>query len=471
MSLAGFSFLTFLAFAYLTWRFLVRGEGPRKVWLLFLSYAFYCTWDARFALVLAGITVAQWWFGGRIHSAPTSLARRAWLGTSVVVALGCLGYFKYSAFFVEGLRTFLVNLGLGSIAPAAHLVAPLGISFFTFQSLTYTIDLYRGLERPARLLDFSLFIAFFPHIAAGPIGRARFLIPQFERRNDDRAGLDAEAVYLLARGLVKKVAIADVLSAQFVTPALASPGAWSSTFLLLAVLAYSFQIYMDLSGYTDLARGSARVFGYDLQVNFDRPYLARTVSNFWQRWHISMSGFFREYLFWSLGGSRRGNVYVNLMLTFVAIGLWHGAGLNFLVYGMLHGGAVCLERVVRGWRRKRGRPTLELPSGLAVCGIAYTFIFVALARILFISPDFESAFQYLRMIASSTANGFAAGPQGCLTLVVAIALHFVPRQFETRLKQRFFAWNPILVAASTTALIYALVVLGASARPFVYFQF
>jgi D-alanyl-lipoteichoic acid acyltransferase DltB (MBOAT superfamily) len=340
MTLASAQFLAFLTLVYLLWRYVARGDSARKWLLLGASYVFYATWDARFLLFLLAITVFQWVIGAGIAGEVDLRRRRLWLAASLVLSLGLLAYCKYVGFFVNELSALLSALGLGNMGPIGRAIVPIGISFYTFQSLT-SIDIYRGQAQPTRSLrDFALFIAFFGHVTAGPISRARLLIPQLTSGPAVAPSLDAQAVFLIARGLVKKLAIADVLAAEFVSPAFSAPGDWSSAFLVLAVVAYSFQIYMDVSGYTDLARGAGRCFGYDLAINFDRPYLARTVSNFWQRWHISMSSFFRDYLYFGIGGSRRGNVYLNLMLTFLAIGLWHGAGWNFLAYGALRLGDV-----------------------------------------------------------------------------------------------------------------------------------
>lgn len=471
MSIGGIEFLTFITATYLVWRYVLRHDDARRNWLLLASYYFYCTFDLRFALVLLATTVAQWLIGARIFAADTQTTRRAWLWVSLGVGLGTLGYFKYAGFFVESLNALLESLGLAASASVLELAAPIGISFYTFQSLTYTIDIYRRKEIPTRnLRNFALFIAFFPHVTAGPIARARLLIPQIEA--PQRAGaLDPQAVFLIARGLAKKIAIADVLAAQFVTPAFASPDQWASWFLALAVIAYSFQIYMDLSGYTDIARGAARCFGYDLQVNFDRPYLARTVSNFWQRWHISMSSFFREYLYWSLGGSRQGIVYVNLIVTFVAIGLWHGAGWNFVLYGLLHGSVVCVERMRRLSRRRRGLPDNDESFSGQLIGLTYTFVFVAFARILFVESDLAGATGYVRNLWLSQGTGAAAGMQGYATLAAAIALHILPRTWEQSIANRAFRMHPALQGCAIAILAYTLVALASESRPFVYFQF
>jgi D-alanyl-lipoteichoic acid acyltransferase DltB (MBOAT superfamily) len=412
----------------------------------------------------------QWWLGRRIDASPSDSGRKAWLRLSVVYGLGTLAYYKYTGFFVEELQGLLDLIGANaSTLGVASIVAPVGISFYTFQSLSYTIDIRHRRGKPTDLVSLALFLGFFASVTSGPISRAKLLVPQIEASDRDTHRLPPEAVFLLLRGLVKKVAFADVLAAHFVDPAFADPEAWSGAFLLVAIVAYSLQIYMDLSGYTDMARGAARCFGYDLAVNFNRPYLARTVSNFWQRWHISMSGFFREYLYYALGGSKDGNVYLNLMLTFVAIGIWHGAGWNFVVYGLLHGSAVCFER----WRRKGRADGATAGDGIlaAATGILTTFAFVTVVRILFVSDDLGSAAHYVQTMVLSPGAGGAAGPQGYVTLLVAILLHFVPLTAEGRAREAFLRLPTVVQAAMICGLVYALVVLASTPRPFVYLQF
>ena len=472
MSPTSAEFLIFTALVYALWRLAPVGDGGRKWILLLASYVFYGSWDVRFLSVLLGITGAQWLIGQRIHDATTQVARRRWLQLSLLVGLGCLGYFKYAGFFLAGLAQPFAALGWEQPSLLLSIGIPIGISFYVFQSLTYTVDIYRQRLAPTpNLRNFALFIAFFPHITSGPIARARLLLPQFEQHNEVRPSVPAIAVFLIARGFIKKVAIADPLAAHFVNPAFHSPDLWASWFLWLAVFAYSFQIYMDLSGYTDIVRGIARLFGYELQENFQRPYLARTVSAFWQRWHISMSSFFREYLFWATGGSKHGNVFVNLMITFVAIGLWHGAGWNFVMYGFLHGALVCIERVQREKRRAQGLPELAAGHGAWLFGWLYTFLFVVLARILFVASDLGSAGHYVEAMFGSSAVASAAGPQGYVTLALAVLLHVLPVEWEAQTARRLFSLPPLLVGGGLAAMVFMLIALAAESRPFVYFQF
>jgi alginate O-acetyltransferase complex protein AlgI len=472
MTLASFAFVLFLLATYLVWRYGARTPRSRRLLLLAASYVFYCTWDVRFALVLAFTTLVQWWLGHRIDATPSDAGRKAWLRLSVAYGLGTLAYFKYMGFFVEELRGLLELIGANpSTFGVASIVAPVGISFYTFQSLSYTIDIRHRREKPADLASFALFLGFFASVTSGPISRARMLVPQIEASDRDTDRLPPDAVFLILRGFVKKIAFADVLAAHFVDPAFANPDAWSSRFLMVSIVAYSLQIYMDLSGYTDMARGAARCFGYDLAVNFNRPYLARTVSNFWQRWHMSMSGFFRDYFYFALGGSKRGNVYLNLLLTFVGIGIWHGAGWNFVVYGFLQGSAVCFERWRRESRKARRLPAVRDGVLAAATGILTTFAFVTFVRVLFVSDDLGSAVHYVQAMFVSSGSAGAAGLQGYVTLLVAIVLHFVPTSWESLVCERFLLLPSLVQAALMCGLVYFLIVLAAAPRPFVYFRF
>jgi alginate O-acetyltransferase complex protein AlgI len=472
VSPAGFQFVTFTIVVYLIWRFLLSSAGSRRNFLLLASYYFYGTFDVRFAVVLALVTIVQWAIGGRIFAARSHASKQRWLCLSVGAGMACLGYFKYAGFFLDSFTEMLQGFGASTYDPLLSLAAPIGISFYTFQSLTYTIDIYRGNEKPTdSLRDFALFIALFSHVTAGPIARARHLLPQISSPQPRSTSLDSEAVFLIARGLLKKTAIADVLASNFVTPAFASPEQWSSGFLFTAVIAYSFQIYMDLSAYTDIARGTARCFGYDLAINFDRPYLAQSVSSFWQRWHISMSSFFREYLYWSIGGSRHGNVYTNLLITFVAIGLWHGAGWNFVLYGVLHGSVVCLERLRRSRRRSMGLTQAGQSRFSRLTGLIYTFLFVAFARIVFVEPDWGGAVDYVKALMLSPGYGGAAAVQGYVTLLVAIALHWLPSEIQVRAKDLFFSQHVVVQGFLSAGFVLSLIALGNEPRPFVYFQF
>jgi D-alanyl-lipoteichoic acid acyltransferase DltB (MBOAT superfamily) len=321
----------------------------RNILLLLASYLFYAAWDYRFLSLLWLSTGVDFLVGLRLASTPDPRRRRAWLVLSLVVNLGVLGFFKYAGFFAEGLVALLDPAGIRLAPWALEVVLPVGISFYTFQSLSYTIDVYRGRLAVERSLSrFALYVAFFPQLVAGPIERATRLLPQIGQLH--RAGIDqiASGAWLCLWGLFKKVVIADNVG---VLPdaVFADPGLASGPEVLVATYAFSIQIYCDFSGYTDIARGSARLLGFDLMRNFDTPYLSRSMQEFWRRWHISLSTWLRDYLYIPLGGSRLGarRTYVNLGITMLLGGLWHGANWTFLLWGTFHGALLAIER---GWK-------------------------------------------------------------------------------------------------------------------------
>jgi len=451
-----------------------RHFDGRKNLLLAASYYFYMAWDWRFCALLAAVTLLQYTVALRIAGARSRRGRNAWLALALAASLGMLAYFKYANFFVQSAAALLLALGVQAHPGLLQVVVPVGISFYTFQGLSYVVDVHRGqLEPTSNLRDFALFIAFFPTVLAGPITRGSQLLPQLARQQTVPGPEVERALWLVARGFVKKVLFSDVLAAEWVDPAFENPEACSPLFLLAALCAYSFQIYMDISGYTDIARGAALLCGLRLPENFDRPYRAHSVSNFWQRWHISMSSFFRDYLFIGLGGSRHGNVYRNLLFTFLAIGLWHGGGWNFLLYGLLHGTLVCIER----WRRKRreaaGLPPAEASTGLrAAWQIAGVFLFVSLTRVLFRAPDLDGAARYVAALSRVEHTTTPVHPLGLVMLVLAALLHWaVPRELPERLVERLCRWPVAAQAALLTLVFYLNIVFSSSQAPFVYFKF
>jgi alginate O-acetyltransferase complex protein AlgI len=474
MSFQSLHFFVLLTAVILLNHRLAGHAGLRKNMLLFASYYFYLCWDWRFAMLLIFVTLVNFVAGAGIATARHPGGRRLWMGVAVAGSLGVLAYFKYANFFIESIAGFARSLGFEADLPLLQVVLPIGISFFTFQSLTYPLDIYRGTQQPTRSLrDFALFVAFFPTLLSGPITRANHFLPQLTRPFVPRDDAYREGFLLMVRGFVKKVAFADVLAVHLVNPAFAAPSEYSTLFLVLAVYAYSFQIYMDLSGYTDIVRGAAKMLGFDLIENFDRPYLASSVSNFWQRWHISMSGFFRDYLYYGVGGSRHGNVYLNLYITFLAIGFWHGAGWNFLLYGFLHGSLVAFERWLRTARTARGVVPLPLARPVWTQGllIVAVFHFVAFSRVLFRAPDLEQAGQYLLQILVSPVGVAGLPALGLAALGAAALLHLLPRDAYVSCGQRFMRLPAPAQAAVLAGIFYGLVALSPGAAGFIYFQF
>ena len=324
--------------AFLLLHFLLRGSLAGRNWLIVgASYFFYGWWDWRFLSLLLLSSLVDF-FVGQALAAGKPENRRRWLGLSLGVNLGVLGFFKYFDFFSESVAGGLEALGFEASLPLLGVVLPVGISFYTFQSLGYTIDVYRGRLRPTRDLGaFLAYISFFPQLVAGPIERATNLLPQFtSTRPITKDRLEA-GVWLILWGLFKKVVIADNLA--YLVDLVYGDGAAAGPIVLLATVAFGFQIYCDFSGYSDIARGVASLLGVQLMVNFNLPYFATSPSDFWRRWHISLSTWFRDYLYIPLGGNRcsAARYRFNLLLTMLLAGLWHGAGWNFLLWGLWHG--------------------------------------------------------------------------------------------------------------------------------------
>ncbi len=473
MNFLSLHFLLFLTTLVVLCGVLWRHFDARKNLLLVASWYFYMCWDWRYAGLLLATTLLHYGVALAIAREPRLLQRRLWLALSVAAGIGALGYYKYAGFFLDGATALLRGIGLDVQPPVLEVALPIGISFYTFQALSYVIDVYRG-QTPAtrQLRDFALFVAFFPTVLAGPITRAGQLLPQFTRQMTVPGTEVESATGLVIRGFIKKVVFADVLAASFVEPAFADPAACSPLFLFLAINAFSFQVYMDVSAYTDIARGAAALCGFRLPQNFDHPYAARTVSNFWQRWHISMSSFFRDYVFISLGGSRHGNVYVNLMVTFLAIGLWHGGGWNFLLYGALHGTAVCLERA---WRQRRQAPgdAARPDAGRlrAALQILLVFQFVTFTRILFRAPDLASAGAYLAAMTNWDQTHTPVSAPGLVVLALAALLHWGFPTARDNALERFRRLAAPLQAMALVLIVYVTVAFGANQSPFVYFKF
>ncbi|MBF9237423.1 MBOAT family protein [Hymenobacter sp. BT683] len=410
---------------------LYYGLAPRwrGALLLLASYYFYMSWRAAYALLLLATTLVDYYSGYRMSQLPTKQARRPYLYLSLISNLGTLFVFKYFNFFRDTAVQLAEALHLPATAvPAFGLLLPVGVSFYTFQSVGYIIDVYQGrLEAERNFGRFALFVAFFPQLVAGPIERGGHMLPQFKRTHRFDYARVVSGLRLMAWGLFKKVVVADRL-ALFVNPVFNNPREHpEGLVLVLATLAFTFQIYGDFSGYTDMARGAARVLGFDFNLNFRQPYLSASVPEFWRRWHISLSSWFRDYVYIPLGGSRvaPARAYGNLLAVFLISGLWHGANWTFLVWGGLHG----LYLVVSTWA-KPARERLAQLTGLAahpslrqVLGVVITFVLVAYAWIFFRANSLSDAV----FISQRLGNGWAAlDGQKVATLLLDFSQHYRP---------------------------------------------
>lgn len=460
-------FLVFFAVVFtLYWS--VRSDTARKAVLLIASYVFYAAWDYRFTFLIMFSTVVDYTVARLIEAEPNPVRRRRLLLVSLCMNLGVLGFFKYFNFFAESTVQFLAVFGLRANWTMLHILLPVGVSFFTFQSLSYTIEVYRGrLKARKSLFDLALFIAFFPQLISGPIVRAYDFLPQFDssRRFDMVRARLCLTLFLI--GFVKKACISDNI-APSVDAVFAAPAAYDGPSVVAAVLLYAAQIYCDFSGYTDMAIGLAGLFGYNLTENFRWPYFSASIAEFWRRWHISLSTWLRDYLYVPLGGNRGSKLftYRNLMLTMVLGGLWHGASYNFVIWGFLHGLALVAYREWEAFRSRFSLGALSRPLAVLM-----TFWWVGLAWVFFRAQDLPSALGIARsFITWRSAGALSLGWEPFAVFGVLAALHFTFSRLDlAKAAERI----PRLVypVAWGAALAIALGLMPVGQRPFIYFQF
>ena len=454
---------------------------PRIVLLLGMSYGFYAAWNWRYLPLIFGSSTVDFFLARKIASEDDKARRKAWLLVTVALNLGFLGFFKYWNFGLENVRLLYSAVsGVPLAAPSDALkvlLPPVGISFFTFESMSYVIDVYRG-DLPAHrsYLRYLLFVSFFPHLVAGPIVRPRDLLPQLERTPSLTNEAGAEALFLVATGLVKKVVFADQLAIHLVDRVFERPENFSALEVLSGVYGYAIQIYCDFSGYTDIAIGSALLLGIRFPLNFAAPYTATNLADFWRKWHISLSTWLRDYLYIPLGGNRGSNLstYRNLMLTMVLGGLWHGASWTFVFWGFLHGLGLSVTRAFERYMSAgdAGKPLENqrlLPRPL---GVFLTFHYVCLAWVFFRAPTFGVALRVLRQIATFTTFHPNLPAVVVGLLVVGFLMHQSPSAVDTRVRAGFSR----LPAIAQGALLFVVAVLlheaaSVKAVPFVYFQF
>jgi D-alanyl-lipoteichoic acid acyltransferase DltB (MBOAT superfamily) len=405
--------LFFLPVLLISWRIHDR-HVTNKVFLTAASYAFYAAWDWRFCGLLFLSSCTNHGLARAVHDRPGRAG--GWIVSLGVAAnLATLGYFKYWGFFATQADSLLASAGLPSLVPLIDVVLPVGVSFFTFHGISYLVDVRRGLIPPARsLLDVLLYVSFFPHLVAGPIVRASYFLPQLERPTDPRDVRLTAALALVVGGLIKKVLLADVLATDLADPAFLDPSSHGSLDLWAGMYAYAAQIFCDFSAYTDIATGVAAMFGFRFPANFNQPYRSTSPSDFWTRWHISLSSWLRDYLYIPLGGNRHGKIRTcfNLGATMLLGGLWHGANWTFVVWGALHGAALVAARVV----------PIRMPSWLAWF---LNFHLVCLAWIPFRSPDLATAWAYFQGLFSAPGQFTGTG------LAVAAALVTLVMQFAS----------------------------------------
>lgn len=473
-------FVWFFLVVFVGFWTLVRFPMARVIWLLMASYAFYASWNPELVALIVFSTLLDYTAGKRIYEATTLRSRKLWLTVSLVGNLGLLGFFKYTSFMLESLNEAATIFGTTGRIPVPEIILPVGISFFTFQTMSYTIDIYRGRLRAVdNPLHFALFVAFFPQLVAGPIVRASDFLPQLlapPRFSNREQGF---GLFLVCVGLFKKVAIANVLAINLVDRVWENPSLYSSLEVLAAMHAYALQIYCDFSGYSDVAIGLALMLGFRLPENFNRPYISSNLAEFWRRWHISLSTWLRDYLYIPLGGNRSSewNTYRNLFITMLLGGLWHGASWNFVLWGAMHGSAL---GVVRWWQRRRAaksEPGAKTTQGETswqrrLLSTFVTFQFVNLAWVLFRAPDFASAMRFLGRLTEFSTYTPNLGRAVVAAMLVGAAMHFSPQRWRIDLSERFMRLPAVAQAAALVVLAVTLQqIKGSDVVPFIYFQF
>jgi D-alanyl-lipoteichoic acid acyltransferase DltB (MBOAT superfamily) len=469
-------FAIFLPLVFLLyWGGVYRKAASRSAFLLVVSYIFYGWWDWRFLILIALSSGLDFYIAQRISASDNEKHRRSWLTLSIGFNIGVLGFFKYANFFIDSFVSAFTLLGADLSPWSLQLILPVGISFYTFQTLSYTIDVYRKkIKATDDWLSFFAYVSFFPQLVAGPIERASSLLPQFATAKNVDLPLIRSGLHLMLWGFFKKLVVADNCG-YWVDIIFAEPASHSSVVLLLGIVLFAFQIYGDFSGYSDIAIGIGRLFGFQLRRNFAYPYFSRDVAEFWRRWHISLSSWFRDYLYIPLGGSRgsRKQQVRNVLLVFLISGFWHGASWTFVIWGLIHA-TLFLPLILLGRNRRymgtaaQGRFLPGIREGMA---ILYTFTLVGITWVFFRSDSVAGAFLYFQHLFPFTHFGLVLGMLFPLMAIgVLLSLEWMSREEEILFlflaKQTWVRWSAYWV-------IGLAILLFSPSEPsvFIYFQF
>ncbi|ACV75348.1 MAG: MBOAT family O-acyltransferase [Zymomonas mobilis] len=440
----------------------------RKIALLIASWFFYGWWDWRFVALLILSAVFNWAMAAWL-SCYEGKARKRIMIAGIIGNVSILAFFKYYAFLLNQIAAFCGLLGYAPHLPFMEIVLPVGVSFFTFQGMSYLVDVEKRKVPPASLGDILLLMSFFPHLVAGPIVRASELLPQFKAVPPFEKSKISMALLLIVWGLFKKAVVASEISTQLVDPVFFDPSSHSSLELVMAAYGYAAQIYCDFSAYSDMAIGLAALLGYRFPVNFNQPYRAASLQDFWRRWHISLSSWLRDYVYigW-LGGNRCGafRTYLNLFITMLIGGLWHGANMTFVIWGALHGGVLACERF---WSRIKPASWPSLPVWIRTI---FTFHIVVVGWIFFRADSFSSAIQYLKNITQGSWSAGQVTPLMVMLVLFGLVIHFLPRQGLTHLALRIKNWPSWSVGIAIAVLILIIDAMRyEGVAPFIYYQF
>jgi len=447
----------------------------RRYWLIAAGGVFYGLWDLRFLALLTGMVVLTW-ATGRLMARASPRNQRLLLAGGVTADLLLLGFFKYYGFFVTSLSGALADLGLHVRLPLLQIAVPVGVSFYTFQAISYLIEVRRQRVAAAPLLDVATWLSFFPTITSGPIVRASEFLPQLDKTPELTRPDLSRAYLLIARGLLKKLAFASFFASAITDKTFASPQGFSSLTLLIAIYAYAAQIYCDFSGYTDMAIGISLLLGLRLPENFNRPYTANSVQDFWSRWHMTLSRWLRDYLFAPLThrfGRRPGGAYASIVVVMLLAGLWHGAAWGFVIFGGVHGTAMALERWRRVHRRKHGRPPPQRTWARQAIGRLITFHVVCVGWVFFATPSLTTAGDMLRGVVTNWHT-----PTTLITplLILGIVAVLVAQYVPGRLYEWVTTWarelNPVAQGAAFTAAMVPILAMAPTTVPaFIYYRF
>ncbi|MGD0882772.1 MAG: MBOAT family protein [Acidimicrobiales bacterium] len=466
-------FAIFFAVVYTVQWLLVPYAGPWKVFMVLASYVFYAWWDWRFIFLLAASTAIAF-AGGRLIHPAAGTRRRIAMWTSVGLLLGLLAWFKYYGFVAVNVDNAAHAVGLGRPIPLLTVTLPVGISFFTFMAISYVVDIYRGVLRPARGIDVTVYLSFFPHLIAGPIVRGTELLPQI-RTMRDRDGVHyVEAFWLIAAGLAKKVVLSSYLSTYVVDPVFADPRQHSALEVLFAIWGYAVQIYADFSGYTDIAIGLALLMGFRFPVNFKRPYTAVGLQDFWRRWHITLSFWLRDYLYIPLGGNRgtEQRIAANIMITMLLGGLWHGASWTFVFWGGYHGVGQVIGRQRRKARIAKGLPPEPVGRARVAWARFVTFQVVCLGWLFFRAVTLGNAFDMLGRLVNGWGSSPLVTPLAVLAIAAGIASQYLPDDWLSAVLRFFAARRPVVQGALLGLVLLAITTFGpAGVAPFIYYRF
>ncbi len=500
-------FWLFFSVLFAGYLFVYRRDRLRILYLMCFSLFFYYKSGGYFFFLLLFSTVVDYTIGNWIYRSQTKWKKISFVVLNVTINLGILIFFKYSYFIVDninlifhthfqaynylaGLFNAIGNpLSLNYHLDTAKILLPAGISFFTFQTISYSVDIYREKIKPAKnILDYGFFVTFFPQLVSGPIVRAIEFVPQIHRKYSLTKEEFSGAIFLIINGLMKKVLISDYISG-FVDRIFASPGSFSGFENLMAVYGYSIQIYCDFSGYTDIAIGVALLLGFHLPLNFNSPYKSNSTTDFWRRWHISLSRWLRDYLYIPLGGNRKGKIrqYINLMITMLLGGLWHGASVVFIIWGGLHGIGLAVHKLWADmWKRVRGiendseanqTPVFRFFDKIwNIISVIITFHFVAFCWIFFRSRTLDDAKEVLNRIF----NNFQSKMVGQMiqgygnifaVIIIGYAIHFLPLSFKNAYKNAFNRTPLVVKAVIVAGVVIFLYQFATAGRRFIYFQF